>query len=128
MWILSATETAIGTIIISLATLKSLAIDWKHRLKRTVAHIRGHEHSEDSIDVRVNVRRNLVPTTTYSDIRIDEEALRRIGVLPEIDEDLDTYILKKPAKAWHMSQVVPMPSISEIMFTGDEHQRKISTV
>ena len=128
MWVFSATETTIGTIIISLATLKSLAVDWKHRLVRRVAHLRGREYSGDSIDVRVNARRGLVPTTTYSDIQIDEEALRRIGVLPEIDEDLDSYIPRKPAKAWHMSQLSHMPSISEIMYIGTEPQRKHSTV
>ena len=127
MWILSATETTIGTIIISLATLKSLAIDWKHRVRRSVAHMRGHEYAKDTINVHINARRSLVPTTTYSDIHIDEEALRRIGVLPEIDEDLDTYVPRKPAKAYHMSQVVYMPSISEIIFT-EEPQTKPSTV
>jgi len=128
MWILSAAETTIGTTIISLATLKSLFTCWRHRLGRTIAHMRGHEYSKDSTNVRMIARQPLMPTTTYHDMEIDERALRRIGVLPEIDEDIQKYVPTKPAKVYYMSQTAWMPSISEIMFDADAPTRRLSTV
>jgi len=128
IWILSATETTIGTTIISLATLKSLAICWKHRLGRTIAHLRGHEYSRDSINVRMMARSTLVPTTNYHDMEVDERVLCRIGVLPGIDEDIKKYVAKPSTKVYYMSQTVYMPSISEIMFDSNEATRRLSTV
>jgi len=130
LWVISVAETAIGTTIISLATLKSLIADWKHRAGRAVAHMQGREYARDSAVVRMVPRHQttMMPTVTYHDMTVDFDVLKTIGVLPDIEEDLDEWKPRRPEKAYQFAQSAYLPSIGEVISDDQEPARNLSTV
>jgi len=130
VWVISIAETAIGTIIISLATIKSLGREWKHRAGRTVAHMKGREYTRDSATVRMVPRHHtaMMPTVTYQNMTVDFDALKTIGVLPDIEEDLDGWKPQRPEKAYHFAQPTYLPSIGEVIFDDPSPTRNLSAV
>lgn len=129
-WVISTFETAIGTIIISLATLKSLGREWKHRAGRAVAHMKGREYTRDSASARIVPRQytTMMPTVTYHNMTVDFDALKTIGVLPDIEEDLEDWKPPRPEKAYHFAQPTYLPSIGEVIFDDQSPKRNVSVV
>ncbi|GAB7344382.1 hypothetical protein MBLNU457_2240t1 [Dothideomycetes sp. NU457] len=125
MYVLSAAEMAIGTTIISLATLKSLGREWKHRAGRAVAHMKGREYTRDSASARMVPRHHttMMPTVTYHNMTVDFDTLKTIGVLPDIEEDLDSWKPQRPEKAYHFAQPTYLPSIGEVIFDDQSPTR-----
>ena len=129
MWILSIWETAIGIVIICLATMRPLLMMWKDAISRRIAHLRGREYHKDHTGpTRVVQRRTMVPTTSYYNMVVDVGTMKRIGVLPDCEEDDEDPPPARPRPVHITTSSMRMASINELMFMDIEPVRKLSTV
>lgn len=84
--VLCLLEVVIGTIAFALATTKPLWLLWGRKLKARVAREASRESSLDIKPARpLPPRSNFNPSVRYDGIDLDMEALKDIGVLPDLD-------------------------------------------